>query len=95
MNDLDQNPWRLDTAVAGLNLTTLKWRGKVIWTSEAGADGDSLILEDRNGKRIFEAHHDGTADTYTSDGVIPEGGPGFDGLVVNTLSSGEVKVYYT
>ena len=86
-NDVQRNPFVLDTASSG----TVVWNGYIrmeslVW-ADVNAQGDSLVLQDKNGKEIF---------SFLSPG------PGFynffkpmwiNGLIVQQLDSG--KVYIT
>jgi len=87
-NRLIDNPWTLDTAGATV-LTQHKIKVRHFeWAGFAG--GNSVILQDRFGNEIWKA----VAPATVAESEVRSGGTGWhEGLILNTLSGGTVKVY--
>lgn len=91
-NDTSARQWRLDTPVAFGQPNALLWNGNVyikqiIWSGYA-AQGNSLIIKDRNGRTVWQAS--GKADL--SDDAIRDIG-WVEGLVLDTLTAGLCTVH--
>lgn len=87
-NVLIDNPWNLDTpGAAVLTSNYIKVR-HFEWAGFAA--GNSVILQDKNGKEIWKA----VAPAAVSESEVRSGGTGWhNGLILNTLGGGTVKVY--
>lgn len=90
-NDLDKFPWIIDTA-SPATIFDEKWRGSLRWVSESPSAGDSVVVKDSSGRRVWEAHANTTDEQYESNWDV--GYPRFvDGLIVDTLDSGRLYIY--
>ena len=84
-NDISANPWKIDTAAAGVIYAGPIKIENIIWANEAAAA--TLLITDANGKTIVSA-------TATS-GLLQQafGKIGWvRGLIVSTLSSGVLTI---
>ncbi len=89
-NDLAGNPWVLDTAAPG----TLVFDGWVMprsvrWDAPLAGAGSRVILKDRSGRVVWSSSADaanfGDAQTIATK-------TGWDGLIVDTLATGNVLI---
>ena len=95
MNDVSGRQWRLDTPVAFGTANALVWNGNVFvkqmnWAN-SGAGPQSAIIKDRNGKVVW-APATLAAETDTADIRIGDIG-WVNGIVLNTLTAGQIFVY--
>jgi hypothetical protein len=84
-NDISANPWKIDTASATPVYSFPVKIENIIWANEAAAA--TLLIQDINGKDIIRA----TATTGISEQSFGKIG-WVRGLVVPTLSSGEITI---
>lgn len=92
-NTLTQNPLLIDTANTStvlisdtFLLTRIRWIG--------AADGDTLILKDKNSNTIFESAISGTTFVGYPEDVAFDDLP-VNGLIAHTIGSGsKVQIYY-
>lgn len=91
-NAVGSNPWILDTAAtlvaAGLKRVYPK---KLVWTGEAIADGDALLVKDGDAVVVFDWH--ALADDTGIVFDFPEG-YSMDGFVLTTIGHGTLYVYF-
>lgn len=95
-NDITTNPLVLDTAAATaivsnlIKITALKWT-----VDNAGADNDTCVLSDKNGKVVYEeilnVATNGTLQAPPMNFAPPLK---VNGLIMTTLSGGKLYVYW-
>lgn len=90
-NDLSANPWKIDTAGAGVIYGFQMKITNIIWADYTLATAQTLVIQDLNGKQIIKMV---TAATQTTAAPLQTGFIGWvRGLIVPTLGSGEVSIF--
>jgi hypothetical protein len=87
-NDLSARPWFLDTASATPVYKSQVFIKFVEWWDGGGAAGDLMEITDQNGKSIVktQAQVAGDVQTFNCENW-------FNGLVLKTLASGNLRVH--
>lgn len=95
MNDLSSRQWHLDTPVAFGTPAAIIWPSnfycKAMHFANFGTAPQSAIIKDRNGKIVWQPVVQST-ETDLADVRITDIG-WVEGLVLDTLTAGEVIVY--
>lgn len=85
-NNVARRPWILDT-VDATDITTVTWKGRVVWEIDEGLNTDSAILHDKDGRVIVQFFHDGNEDRYEQVVELTRG------LRLPTLSAGRIVIH--
>lgn len=98
-NDLTLNPLVFDTAAATVAVTSLIHISKIRWVDYNNdiADADQVIVQDKNGKPVWEAR----CTTVGAGTTTPPGAETdfsalplkVNGLIVTTLTHGKLYIY--
>lgn len=87
-NNLDSNPWILDTAAT---ITTDRVRCNLRWVGASTA-GHTCVIKDTAGRVVWRSVASG-ANYVESDAINAGGGPfQFTGFVLDTIGSGILNV---
>ena len=87
-NLLHDNPWTLDTPGAAVLWSTYAKLRHIEWAGFAA--GNTVVLQDKNGNEIWKA----VAPATVSESEVRSGNIGWvNGLILNTLGGGTLKVY--
>lgn len=90
-NDIDQNPWILDTA--GVITTDRVRIAKIRWIG-VDAAGDDLVVQHADGTYLWTAKALAGDATNDIDYELPVDNFDAEGLKLTTLDSGKVEVWY-
>lgn len=88
VNDFQRSPWLIDSTgatpiTAGLDIESLRWIG-------VATTGDTLILTDTTGRKVFQTVAPAGATEYELS--LPIGV--HKGLVINRIDSGVLYLYF-
>jgi len=89
-NKLGSNPWVFDTAAPGVIQFQSDIRGAHFEYSNYTSQASNCVIKDRNGKVVWSAT--GKADLSLINSHTIEW---LDGLVVDTLTDGVVRLYFS